>query len=554
MRIRPATLLGLLSLLLLDVALNVLLLRQEALDPWVLVPGGLGLAAGAVWVVLYVARLARAAHVLQGASGFNAVAASVVFFLICVVLYAFALRWDISWDLTREGRRDLAPQTVRVLESIDREVEVFGLFITAGDSAATETAEKTRRFLERCQRHTPYLKVSFSDPEQDSLIMTQLDIKRVGLEGTVLVRSGGARKEVPVSAVVGKLDERDFTNALINVIRSSRPKVYFLTGHGEADIHDQDPKTGASRLGQWLQDESYEVDRLAINIANPAIPSDCNILFINGQNRDFHQAEVQAIQDFLDRGGRLLVLFDLWRVLDQDGVMAAEQFRPWLARRYGILVGDDIILSREAKAEVLMVPDYGIVDLDSEYRGSYNDNHPVTMGFDQNMIFSGVRSVRLADPMPEGTAGEVLLRSLPNCWAETNLRLLFESENHVPRPDPDELQGAVPLAVAVTARTDTPVGDTGQTRDARIVAIGSREFGSNAKIIVMGHLNLIMNALAWLNESEELIGMRAEAVRNPSIVLSTADEQRIAWIASLGILHVVFAAAIAVFLIRRRAQ
>lgn len=78
---------GLLSIILLDVAVNFLLLKQTLFTAPVVVPGALGLFLGLVWMVFSMARLFGAPA--PGRSGVgasaNAVLASIVVFLICLV-------------------------------------------------------------------------------------------------------------------------------------------------------------------------------------------------------------------------------------------------------------------------------------------------------------------------------------------------------------------------------------------------------------------------------------------------------------------------------------
>ncbi len=545
---------GILSIILLDIALNFLLLKQTLFTAWVVVPGALGLFLGLVWMIFSMARLFGApvsGRFGAGASA-NAVLASVVVFLICIVIFAFARSTQASWDLTREGRQELAPQTVQILESLDKEVEVYGLFVSAADSEVAVSRDKTRRFLERCQALTGFLNVRFVDPERDPMILAQLGLRRVSTQGTVVVRCGSRTRVIPFQGVSPRLEERDFTNSLINVVRDAEPKVYFLQGHGEQDIGDPDPKIGFSGLQQLLQAESYVIERLTMTPAETAIPSDCSILVMLGQNKDLHPSEIQALQEYVQRGGRILTFFDFWIVDRPNGVAAHEQFRPWLERRCGVRVGDDVIFSREHLSEVWLVPDFGAAG-GAERRGSYNDDHPITRSMAQNLqLRGGVRSVALTDPLPDGIVGEELLFSTPNTWAETNLDELRDPDNPRVNQDPDERAGPVPIAAAVTIPTETPIGDTGLTRDARIVVMGNLDMADNQHIVSTG--NLIMNTFAWLSESEELIGMRAVGEENPPIMMTPLDEQIVAWLASLGLLHVVALAGIAVYFLRSKYQ
>ena len=551
------TAVGLGAILSLDVALNLLLLRQELFVAPVVIPFLVGLVLGVLWGVLALTRLAGSADRGKAAQALNAVIASVLFLCICVAVFAIAKRLHLSYDLTREGRRDLAPQTIQVLEGLDRDVRAYGLFISTGDEQASMREEKTRRFLERCRQVSPHLQIEFFDPEEDQLKLMQLGVPRVSVLGCVVLKSGDSRARViPLSSVTERLEEREFTGALIGVSRDTKPKVYFLTGHGERAPDDADPAEGATVLSALLSGESYAVDTLDLSEGGQ-VPPECELLLINGQNKDLRPREVAALNAYMDSGGRLLLLMDFWYVQRLPGQDASEQLRPWLEQRYGIRVGEDLVLSREHSTKVILVPTFGPEVGECEYRGSFDDDHMITRVLDQPILFTGARSVSLADSMPEGVVGEVLLRTSPEYWAETNLKLLLESEPSFAQPDPADLQGCIPVAVAVTARTGAAVGDTGQTRDARLVVIGNREFASNGKLredAYPQHANLAMNAVAWLTESDDLIAIRPTGQKDPAIILTPAQEQVVAWISSLGMLHVVLFVGLIVYRARRKYQ
>lgn len=190
---------------------------------------------------------------------------------------------------------------------------------------------------------------------------------------------------------------------------------------------------------------------------------------------------------------------------------------------------------------------------DTGFLGAFNAGHPVTQHFDQNAMFQAACTVRLADSAPKGVAGAQLLRTTPDFFAETDLALLMSQGKAI--KSPDEQAGPLSMGVAVVAKTDAVIGDSGQTRDARIVVFGDSDFASNGQIAAMpGNLNLILNAMAWLTENEDLIAIRPSSKQDQPVLLSDADQRAIVWIAVLGTLQVVVAAGLAAFVLRRKHQ
>jgi len=560
------TLFGVAALGLLVVALNLAVMKEEPFDTTVLLLVGACLVCAVVWGVLRILTLAGSAAGGGGAAVLSTAAGVVAFLGICIALYAFAQHFDRSIDLTREGRRDLAPQTVRVLEGLSKEVNVYGLFVKRSDTTATIAKEKTLRFLEQCQEHTPFLNVTVIDPQEDLARKEALGVRQVSAMGTILIETEGAKREIHLSGRTARLEERDFTNALINLVRSARPKVGFLTGHGARSTMDTSPD-GVAVFNAWLKEEAYETESIAIKLTDPFIPPDIKVVVIPGMaGMPYQPREIAALEEFVDRGGRMLVLLDPILLSNPSGA-SAEQLRPWLEQTFGIVVGNNVVGSTVTQRphDLLLTPDisrHGILDaleeVPEDFDNCYSQEHPITRGFDMDMLLTLSRSVSLAPEMPEGTAGTEILRSLPGSWLETDLGAKVTMNRN-----PDEPLGSFPLAVAVSKKTNVRIADTGQTEEARVVVVGDVDFAANGAgqqgggeqglgVSVPGNINFLLNAMAWLTESPELIAIRARGEEDPAIILTKRDEQFIAWVATLGLFQVVIVAGVVVLLVRRR--
>jgi ABC-type uncharacterized transport system involved in gliding motility auxiliary subunit len=484
--------------------------------------------------------------------GLNAIFATVVVLLICAVLFAFARRMDVEWDLTREGRKALADQTVRVLEQLDQDVTVYALFVDHGDEMSQQTKNKTIRFLERCQQYTPYIDIEVIDPVKEQVRMREMQLTVASNVGTVVLRSGTRQRLIPVAEVTSRMEERDFTNALINVSRDAEPRVYFLTGHGEKDITSPDPKTGANNLAKLLELESYALDVIEFDPTDPKVPSDCSVLIVNGPETDFRPPEIRALDDYVLNGGRILMLLDAWLGVDTSGGRS-EYLRPWLRSNFGVEVGMDVIMQggAEPSAQIPLMSDFGSVldqlSPDVEQRGSFNDAHPITAGFGQAMALMGARTVRRVSP-PEYVTVEELLHTTPNTWAETDMARFQEGKVV---PDPSETRGPIPVAVAVSAANPITARDATPQKDARLVIVGNRAFTNNEQINIQSHRNFILNAMAWLTEQPDLIAIRPTGVQDEPIVLTPGQERWIAYVTSLGIVQIVALVGIVVFILRR---
>jgi len=287
------------------------------------------------------------------------------------------------------------------------------------------------------------------------------------------------------------------------------------------------------------------------------LPQDCSVLIINGYQSDLRPHEIQALDQYMDDGGRLMVLVNVQLVQENEFVVK-EQMRPWLQNRFGIRLGADIVVSNATQSyKISFLPDFDVlgasglqIPQSQEFRGSFNSLHAITRGLDKQLVLSVIRTVSLDANLPEGVSGSVLIRTMPDTWAETDLSAVFNGDPIT--QDPDEASGPNPVMVAVAARSSRSVGGGDRTREGRVVVLGDADLSLNEYINLVSNQDLLLNSIAWLTENEELIAIRPTANVDQPLILTRSQQRLIAWIASLGVVQAIALAGILVFLQRRK--
>ena len=556
------TLSGIVAVVAFCVGLNFVVLNESLFDQNVINAFIVAGAAGAIWLLLYLGLLIRRGTKNGTPYGLNSALSCIAVLVICVTVYAGIKRLDISLDLTKEGRRELASQTKLVLESITQPVEIYCIFVKVGDNRSIIAQDKTLRFLEQCQALTDFMTIEVVDPQKDLVKMDALNVLRAPITnvGTVVLKSGTRQKEIPLSLVNARLEERDFTNALINVSRNITPKIYFLDGHGGRDIDDEDQTNGGHLLRDMLLHESYEVAKLIIPADAPSIPEDCAVLVINQYTTDLTPYEIYALDQYLEDGGRILLFVNPSIPMDQ-GVPSQERLRPWFLSRLGIDIYEDIIVSPLTQGvQVSLLSDFSrLTDYKDtapnavEFRGSFHAGHPITRNIDVRLDMQYLRTVGLKDPLPDKVSGSSLLRTTPDTWGETDIQGILSQDRSV-KPDAYEVRGPNSVAVAVTYHTDRDTLDSGRSQDARVVVFGDADSTSNQLIGFAGTADLILNTMAWLTENEDLIAIRPRSSEGQVLSLTLAEQRGIVWLSVLGSLQVVIVIGMLTFLFRRRYQ
>lgn len=129
------------------------------------------------------------------------------------------------------------------------------------------------------------------------------------------------------------ITEQKLTNAIVDTTIAKKPHIYFLTGHGEAEITNE-----LITINAFIQNEINEVSSL--DLLQSGIPEDCDALVIVSPTKDFAELETNKILDFISKGGNILWLNDPYiidvelpninKILEQFGLnfskgMIAEQ-------------------------------------------------------------------------------------------------------------------------------------------------------------------------------------------------------------------------------------
>src|SRR5699024_4798651 len=106
-----------------------------------------------------------------------------------------------------------------------------------------------------------------------------------------------------------------------------KPIIYFLTGHNKYPIELFYSFT------QDLADEAYEINELDL-LTTGSVPDDCSTLMITSLAEDITKAERDALLDYIDKGGNIILFSDpnttgkemtnFQKVLDEYGVSISE--------------------------------------------------------------------------------------------------------------------------------------------------------------------------------------------------------------------------------------
>ncbi len=457
----------------------------------------------------------------QAKYGTNAVVYTLLTVGVIVAVNYVAAQREWRWDVTEQQMFSLAPQTLQVLGDLGGEVVVTGFFREGEEGAAED-------LLESYAAESELFSFEFVDPDKRPELAQQFDISQFG---TLHIATSGD------STKITQATEEEITNTLIRLTASERRRIYYVSGHGQPDLETAGDVAGYSSAKAALENEGYSIEPLLL-AELPDVPQDADMLIVAATDRPMLPREVEAIDRYIARGGRTLLMLD-----PQQG----DELLPLLESR-GLGVGNDVII--EQYVQLFSGAQLGVEPIISDY-----GSHPITAGFNQRTIFSMARSLRPSETAPDGIAWTALARTSPspNSWGETDLTRLFET-NEVEEGEGD-LPGPITLAAAATlgeaalnwtasavSTVSTDGGAVAATDDeataptgleGRLVVVGDSEWLNNRYLGNFYNQDLFLNTVGWLAGEEERIAIRPRGTRASQVMLTQQESTAVFYLTVL---------------------
>jgi len=476
----------------------------------------------------------------QAKHGTNAIIYTFLTLGVIVAINYVAAQRGWRLDVTEEGIFSLAPQTTQLLEGLDEEVIVTAFFRSGEEGRAPD-------LLESFAAVSPLFSFELVDPDKRPEMAEQYEISQYG---TLHIAAGSETTRIT------EVSEQQLTNTLIRLTSAQQRTVYYLTGHGQPDIEDSTDTAAYGVAKSALENEGYNVRPLLL-AELPDVPADADLLMVVAPDRPILDREVAAIDRYIARGGKTLMMVDPQR---------GEELLPLLESR-GITLGNDVII--EQYVQLFAGAQLGVEPIISDY-----GTHAITNGFSERTIFRMARSLTLAEEAPDGIELSYLARSSPdpNSWAETDLESLFDT-GEVELGDGDT-GGPIVLAAAATLRFDglswtAPMITTAPGGDAttdlaadpdaeapldlegRLVVVGDSEWANNRYVGNFYNQDLFLNVVSWLAGEEELISIRPRRTRSSSVMLTQQESTAVFYLTVLLLPELVLFAGMFVWFGRR---
>ena len=240
----------------------------------------------------------------------NIVLLSVTFFVLMVVINIFAAQLPSQYthfDTTNIQLYSISDHTKQVVAELDEDVELY---------LVAQYGKEDRVIQELLQRYddlSTKVRMEQIDPilqpdrleqyasslESNSVIVSMGDRYKVINYSSMYVDTRTYTEESGYVYDSSFAGEQEVTSAIAFVSSEDLPKMYVLTGHGEATL--------PTYIQQAVERENIDNELLNLGAVD-AIPEDADFLLLYAPEKDLQAKEAQAILNYLKNGGRMILI------------------------------------------------------------------------------------------------------------------------------------------------------------------------------------------------------------------------------------------------------
>lgn len=463
-------------------------------------------------------------------AGTNAVVSVVAVLVILALVNGLAVRYSSRIDVTENQIFTLAPQSQQVVRNLEQPTRLV-IFDPVPNP-------QDRQLLESYRQAGGQFSFDYVNPYDDPRQAQDFGATQTGM---VFIESGASRQFLQSVGPNERLSERSLTNALDQVVSDRALTIYFTQGHQEFAIDGSE--TGFLQAATALEETGAVVEPLDLTETDGQVPPDANVVVVAGPAAGFFEAEVNALRNYLDQGGSLMLLIDPRTSPNLDGLLD----------EWGVTLDERIVLDTSGAGQLVglgpaapIVTDYG--------------DHPITRDFRSGRsFFPLVRPVNVEE-LP-GVTATLLLQSNPQSRAES-----ISPEGELQFDENAPASGPYTLGVALSRPVDgdapepteldpdglEPAPEPEPGPEARMVVIGNASFATDGLFDQQLNGDVFLNAVNWLGQqTDATLSIRPREVTNRRIVMTVQQQIGLGVFALLVLPLVGFGLAVLMWLRRR---
>ena len=425
----------------------------------------------------------------------RSIALTILLFAIIVALYLvinFVVQQAnfTDFDFTKEKIYSISQATEDKLQNLDEDVtiSIYNMYQYVEDFAykyANLNDHIKVEELENLNAKTDW-KTNYGVTDTSSFLVIQTEDKE-----KILFSSDFYTYDYTTYEEIDTTEEA-ITNAILDVTIEEKPKIYFLTGH---NLYSEDY---FQYLQMSLEDEANEVESIDL-LTTGSVPEDCQVLIITALQEDITEKERDAILDYIEQGGEILLLMD-----PNLNKIEMPNFQDVLDE-YGVSISDGYLLEGDANQMMAGAPNYIIAPISSSSEIVKN----ISMGLNICLINSGKLDFASTEELEEKN---VTLETLATVSDQAFYRTDLESSSET-KIDSDEDAAGATVAAMLTKEVD-------EDNTSKLIVFANTAFATNVQIDPQYYIlaitnynneDVLLNSVSYLTQREHNITIRKDS-------------------------------------------
>lgn len=443
--------------------------------------------------------------------------------IIVVNMIADQLPW--TYDMTADKIFTLSSQTLKVIADLKKPLKIFAFFQEGdGDQSIKILLEAYRRAGRQ------KIELAYIDADKNPAAAKKFDVNNEGItNGAIIFEWNGRFKKINKLDLISPNDygktftgEQQFTAAITYLTAEKFQKVFFIQGHQELNL-DND----LSKLKTRLANEANTIQTMNL-VKSDADLKKADLVVVISPKRDLSDIEKIQLQDYLEKGGRGLFLFDI-----QSPDVQLTNFSNLLTP-YGISIRNNFVVEEDSDS---------FYSNNKMYLVPYYTEQPIVNQLKSNNLLTVLPYAGNIDTLSNidrTVTVESLLKSSRNSWIRYNVK------DTTPLKTNSDKSGPANPAVAIT-KDNTEL----KYRETKIVVIYNAKFILDSMLDMQGNYDFFMNAFNWLQDQKDSIAVRPKMIGTNMMFLKGTQSIILIIISVLVIPLIAFGAGLFVWLRRR---
>lgn len=453
---------------------------------------------------------------------------AVVLAILITVNFALSFLPDsyAQADLTANQLYSISSQSKVLLSSLEDDITIYWIV------ASGEEDEYIEKLLHNYEDYSSKVKVEKKDPDLNPDFTNAYTDEEV-YNNSIIVECGDKYRYISYEEMyeVSSTDyysmyssadefsgEKLITSAISYCTTEELPVVHVLEGHGEAELSES--------FTEAIETDNLETETLSL-LNGESVPEDVECILINAPSTDISEKEKDMLIDFLEDGGRVLILSGTNSEDELPNLKAVAEY-------YGISIIEGVVVEESTDYYVFNTPVLLMPEMES------SDITDPLISDNYHIILPVAKALDVSEPDGDVTVTP-LLESSEDSFIKADG---YNIESY----DKEDGDTEGPLTLAALATKD--IDDENQMQ---LVWIASslmledvyNQYSSDA------NEDFVLNALEMMCEKDDSISVRSKSLTNEYLTISTSDSSLIK-VVTIGIIPAVYLIAGIAVVIRRK--